>query len=431
MKAKTRPHSRPFSKATGRSRWPALAAHVNPIGNVRIAAVTAPGTCPIVVIGSGMAGYALIRRLREYRPDRAICLITADSGDVYSKPLLSNALAQRQIPSGLVQKSGIRLCAELNVELMAFCEAHEIDSGLRVVSTSSGKIAYGQLVLATGAHQRIILPSGAKPEWVHTVNSLHDYRHWYACLAGARRALIIGCGLIGCEFADDLMSHGMQVELVDPAPWPLSRLLPEQIGARLAEELARRGARLHMGTSVERLDKRGATFYATLGDGSTVETDLVLCATGLHPETALARSAKLEVARGVLVNRQLQTSDPDIHALGDCAETEAGLLPYVLPLMAQARCLAQILGGNEAVLTLDAMPVVVKTTSLRLVVCPPRHGVTGQWVVSGSGVDLTAIFQNHEGTALGFALSGTAIRRKRELEKLMPPLIAATPATAA
>lgn len=378
---------------------------------------------PVVVIGSGMAGYTFIRQLREYQKDRPICLITADGGEVYSKPLLSNALAQKHTPTSLVQKNGEEKATELNISLMARCEATRIDPVSRIVSTSRGDIAYDKLVLATGAHQRVFLPAGAQPEWIRTVNSLDDYTDWYARLEGARRVLLIGAGLIGCEFADDLLSHGVEVEMVDPAPWPLSRLLPEQMGRALSSALTRAGARLHMGTLVEEIVKSGSGFDVTLNDGMRIECDLVLSATGLVPETALAKSAGLEVGRGVLVNRQMQTSDPHIFALGDCSETEAGPLPYILPLMAQARCLAQVIAGKDSALKLKALPVIVKTTSLPLAICPPKGNAAGRWQVEGEGNDLTGIYYGLDETPLGFAVSGTSVDRKGELGKMMPPLL--------
>src|SRR5690606_28927841 len=133
-------------------------------------------------------------------------------------------------------------------------------------------------------------------------------------------------------------------------------------------------------------------FLATLDDGTQLRADRVLSATGLVPETALARSAGLACHVGVLVDRQLRSSDPNIYALGDCVETPAGYLPYILPIMSQARCLADVLAGKDTRLTLKAMPIMVKTTSLPIVVCPPREGSAGEWTVEGSGTDLTAMF---------------------------------------
>lgn len=379
----------------------------------------------VVVVGSGLSGYTVIRQLRQFDAERPVVLVTADGGEVYSKPLLSNALAKQQTPETMVQKQADDKAAELNVSLLKHCRVTAIDPDARVLETSRGEIAYDALVLATGAHQRVILPQAADPVWIDTVNSLDDYRRWYAKLQpGVEKVLLIGAGLIGCEFADDLMSRDIRVELVDTAPWPLSRLLPEQLGTALAEAFTESGAGLHMGRQVAKLERLpGGGFRATLDDGSIVEADLVLSAVGLVPETELARSAGLRVGQGVVVDQQLRTSDPHIYAMGDCAETSAGVLPYILPLMAQAKVLGQVLSGQEAVLTMKAMPVVVKTTSLRLVVCPPRSGADGIWRVQGAGRHLSAVFHEAAGDPLGFALAGDALSQKGVLSKTMPPLL--------
>lgn len=379
---------------------------------------------PLVVIGSGLSGYTFARQLREYDKQRALTLITADGAEVYSKPLLSNALAKQQTPETLVQKSGEQKAQELGITLMSRCRAQSIDRSARAVHTDRGDVAYSDLVLAIGARQRRILPAGAEPEWVDTVNSLDDYRRWYAKLDDTRRVLLIGAGLIGCEFADDLMSRGIVVELVDPAPWPLVRLLPREAGEALAEAFAASGATLHCGRTVASLARDGDGFVATLDDGTEVRADRVLSAAGLVPETGLARDAGLETAQGIVVDNRLQTSDPHIYAIGDCAQTPAGVLPYILPLMAQARALAQILAGRDIRLTMRAMPVIVKTTSLPVVVCPPAAGLSGEWRPQGEGWHWEAVFYDQQGNPCGFAVTGEALARKGALTKLMPPALA-------
>lgn len=380
---------------------------------------------PLVVIGSGLAGYTLVRQLREHDKTRLVTLITADGGEVYSKPLLSNALAKKQTPESMVQKRGDLKAAELGITLMARCRAEVIDAGARVVHTEHGAVPYSDLVLATGAHQHRLVPDGAEPEWVDTVNSLDDYRSWYRKLEAAERVLLIGAGLIGCEFADDLMSQGLEVELVDPAPWPLARFLPEEVGKALADAFEERGARLHMGRVVSHLTRRpDGGFLAVLDDGDQLRTDLVLSAVGLKPETALAASAGLSIEQGVCVGARLRSSDPHIYAVGDCAQTPAGVMPFILPLMAQARVLAQILAGRDVSLSMKAMPVVVKTTSLPVVVCPPPAGVRGEWRPQGRGRHWTAMYHSPNGTPAGFAVTGEALARKGELAKLMPPALA-------
>lgn len=391
---------------------------------------------PIVVVGSGLSGYTLIRQLRQYDAQRPIVLITADGGEVYSKPLLSNALAQEQTPDGMVRKSAEDKAAELNITLLLNrARATSIDPVARVIDTTCGDIRYHSLVLATGANQRVVLPDGAEPEWVNTVNSLDDYRRWYGKLGSSgKKVLLIGAGLIGCEFADDLTSRGMSVEMVDPMPWPLWRFLPERMGAALTDAFTQSGVSLHMGRYVAGLERNAdGRFRVTLSGGTLLEVDLVLSAVGLLPSTELARSAGLRVAQGIRVDRQMRTSDRRIYAMGDCAETKAGVQPFLLPLMAQARVLAQVLSGRDAALSMGAMPVTVKTTSLPLVVCPPRYydEKRGWWKFSGSGRDLAAVYHIGNSEPLGFVVSGEALKEKAAFTRQMPPLLAPSRRSAA
>lgn len=380
---------------------------------------------PIVVVGSGLGGYTLIRQLRQHDPARPVVLVTADGGEVYSKPLLSNALAKHQTPESMVQKSAEAKAAELDVRLINHCHVHAVDPDARCLDTSAGEIPYGDLVLATGARQRVIVPAAADARWIDSVNNLDDYRRWYAKLeSGVSHVLLIGAGLIGCEFADDLMHRGLRVTLVDPADWPLARLLPAALGRTLASALADNGADVRTGRHVAQLVRHGRGFTAKLDDGSRVHADLVLSAAGLVPETALARSAGLVVDQGVRVDHRLRTSDPHIHAIGDCAQTPAGVQPYILPLMAQARVLAQVLAGGDARLAMKAMPVVVKTTSLPLTVCPPAAGSAGRWEIDGHGRHLRAVFRGDDDAPLGFALAGDSTAERAELGRQLPPLLA-------
>lgn len=381
---------------------------------------------PLVIVGSGTAGYTLARQFRALDSTRPLIVLTADGGEAYSKPLLSNALAKGQTPASLVMKPAAAQAEAFGCELHTWTRVTAIDRAARRLHTTRGEFAYGDLVLALGAEQRPPLPPGAEPGWVQTVNSLDDFGRWYESLVDARRVLLIGAGLIGCEFADDLMSHGLDVELVDPAPWPLSRLLPEAAGRALEAALTERGARLHLGRSLSALAREEAgQFTATLDDGQCLQVDRVLSATGLRPATALASEAGLACGLGIRVDRQLRSSDPHIHAIGDCAETPAGFLPYILPIMAQARTLADVLAGKGGLLAMKAMPVMVKTTSLRIAVCPPRAGAEGEWRLSGEGRDLEAVFHGPDGTPLGFVVTGRRIARQAELARDMPPLIAA------
>ena len=373
-----------------------------------------------VIIGSGLGGYTLARELRKLAPAQAITMVSADGGEFYSKPMLSAAFAQGKDIKALTQKSAAQMEAELGLKVLTRTRVAAIDRQNRRVELAGGEaIGYDQLVLALGADPRSYQVPGWEEVTIHTVNDLDSYAVWRDGLIPQGRVLLIGAGLIGCEFANDLTAAGQTVSVVDPAPWPLGRLLPRELGEEVRTALAGAGVTFHLGRSVVRLEPG----RAILDDGAVVEFDKALSAIGLLPRTALAVAAGLQVDKGVVVDAWLRTSDPAIYAIGDCAQTSAGPLPFVAPLMAEAKVLAATLAGTETRLALPALPVVVKTPALPVAVCPPPPGMAGEWRVSGEGRDRKALFLGEGGKPLGFALSGSLTAERQALAKEMPPLL--------
>ena len=373
-----------------------------------------------VIIGSGLGGYTLARGLRKLAPAQAITLVSADGGEFYSKPMLSAALTQGKDIKALTQKSASQMATELGIRVLTRTRVTSIDRQNHRVELAGGEgLAYDQLVLALGADPRPYQVPGSEVITIHTVNDLDGYAVWRDGLIPQGRVLLIGAGLIGCEFANDLVAAGQRVAVVDPAPWPLGRLLPRELGEELQAALSQAGVSFHLGRSVARLEPG----RATLDDGTVVEFDKALSAIGLLPRIALAAAAGLRVDKGIVVDATLRTSDPAIYALGDCAQTSAGPLPFVAPLMAEAKALAVTLSGTETRLALPALPVVVKTPSLPVAVCPPPPGVAGEWQISGEGRDRKALFQGVDGKPLGFALSGGLTAERQALAKEMPSLL--------
>lgn len=375
----------------------------------------------LVIIGGGLAGYALARETRKRDQVRPITLITADSGEVYAKPSLSSALRHGKSPDALVQKSAARIAAELNLIVRPHRRVTAIDRAARRLTLDDGAtLDYAQLALAIGADPRPCPTPGAAAVPVASVNDLEDYRRWRADLAPGQTVLLIGAGLIGCEFADDLALAGHPVILVDPSPWPLARFFPQALGVALQTAMEGRGVRFHFGRSLTRIEPG----LAVLDDGAEVRFDRALAAIGLVARTELAAAAGLTVDRGgIVVDRLLRTNDPNIYALGDCALTPAGPLPFVAPLLAEAKALATTLTGTPTPLTLPALPVVVKT-GLAAVACPAPPGAVGTWSVTGAGADLTARFEGPDGALLGFALTGAAAAQQRALAPLAPVVLA-------
>ncbi len=380
----------------------------------------------IVIVGTGLAGYNTARELRRLEAGRRLplAIVTRDDGRFYSKPDLSVALARGKAPDELALAGPEEMAAQLEAEILTRTTVARIDRERRAIELEDGRgIAYGRLVLALGADPiRLPLAGDAAGE-VLSVNDLAGYARFRERLDGHERVAILGAGLIGCEFANDLAAAGHAVTVVDPAPWPLARFLPEPAGRRLERELAGLGVTWRFGVTAERVDRVDGALALRLSDGSAVTADVALSAVGLRPRTALAAAAGLEVRRGIVVDRLLRTSDPAIHALGDCAEVEGLVLPFVMPLVQEARALARTLAGEPTPVRFPAMPVAVKTPAHPVVVAPPPEGAEGAWEVAEDDAGVRALYRGPTGRLLGFALTGAHVKERPALARELPPVL--------
>ena len=371
----------------------------------------------IVIVGSGLAGYTLLKEIRKRDAVSPATLVTADDGAFYSKPNLSNALAAGKAASALAGASAEKMASDLNATVLARTRVTSVDTGARLLRTPRGDIAYARLVLALGADP---IPHGLQGDAANevlAVNDLADYAAFRAAIDGRARVAVLGGGLIGCEFANDLAHAGYAVDVVHLGGWPLERLLPVEAGERLADSLAALGVHWHFGRSGQRVDRAKQGYRVTLDDGETIETDVVLSAIGLKPRTQLAQAASIAAGRGIRVNRLLETSAPDVYAMGDCAEVDGLVLPYVQPLMVQARALAATLTGTPTSVVYPAMPVMVKTPVHPVAVLPPKPGAAGGWKVECGDTGVCALHVDEAGRLQGFALTGSATGRRNALVK--------------
>lgn len=376
---------------------------------------------PLVIVGSGLAGYNLAREFRKLDKETPLVVVSRDHAGFYSKPMLSNALAGKKTAATLVMKAAEKMREELNATLYATTELRRLDTAAQTLELASGEtIVYGKLALALGADPiRLPLQGDAEPE-VMSVNDLDDYARFAERLEGADTVAILGGGLIGCEFANDLLHRGVAPTVIDVADRLLSRLLPPEASGRLYEKLEAAGVAFRLGVSASRVDRDGAGYQLTLSDGSRLYADRVLSAIGLKPRTALASAAGIAVQRGITTDRLLATSAPHVYALGDCAEVAGLSLPFVLPLMAQTRALAATLAGTPTPVVYPAMPVTVKTPACPTVVCPPLPGAAGSWNVEMDEGGCTARFIAPDGRLLGFALLGAAVSQRQALVVQVP-----------
>ena len=382
---------------------------------------------PLVIIGTGLAGYNLAREFRKLDTETPLLLITADDGRSYSKPMLSTGFAMNKDADALGMTVAGPMAIQLNAEIRTHTKVTRLDPASRRVWIGSEPVPYRDLVIAWGAQTINVPVAGDAQEAIFPINDLLDYGRFREAAQGKRRVLILGAGLIGCEFANDLLHGGYEVELVAPCEQIMPSLLPVEPAAAVQRGLESLGARFHLGPVLERLERDDDELVAQLSDGQKIPCDLVVSAVGLRPRTELAEAAGMQVSRGIEVDRLLQTSAEHVYALGDCAEVEGLNLLYVMPLMSGVRALARTLTGQPTPVTYGPMPITVKTPVCPLVVSPPAAGSEGSWSVEGEGNDLTALFQDREGRLLGYALTGTAVQQRLALNKQLPPVLAELP----
>lgn len=377
---------------------------------------------PIVIVGTGLSGYSLVRELRKLDKTAPVVMVTADDGVNYSKPMLSTGFTKGKDAEGLAQGDTRAMAEQLSVDIRTYSTVTGIDTGARELVLGDERLAYSKLVLAWGADVIRLGLDGDGLDRVYSINDLLDYRAFRKALEGGKRVAIMGAGLIGCEFANDLRNGGYEVDVIAPDAAVMPSLLPEAAANAVQQELQALGVNFHLGTVVQRVDRDGQGVKLALANGDTLAADLVVSAVGLRPRTELARAAGIEAGRGIVVNRALETSAPDVYALGDCAEVDGQVLLYVLPLMACARALAKTLTGERTEVSYGAMPVMIKTPCCPTAVCPPPAGEEGEWDIEQEGSDVKARFLSPSGEVLGFAVTGRFAVEKQALSREVPPI---------
>lgn len=362
----------------------------------------------VVIVGAGVAGWSVAEAIRRREPTRPVLLVSACHGLVYPKPAISMALAMGKQPEDLIDADAASKAAEINIEVRTDTRIIKMDTQRRRLTTVQGAIRYGKLVLALGAHQRVLPLEGDGADEVVRVNDLGTYKALRAKMTpDVKHVTILGAGLIGCEFADDMTSAGYAVTVIDPANRPLERLVPSAMSSELTNRLHEKGVDWRLASTMVSLTKSDNGYVAMLDDGETLETDIVLSAAGLVPNTQLAVKAGLVTDVGVAVDNAMRTSDEHIYAVGDCASLSGQVFAYIEPIRRQAEAIAaDIAGSRERFMPLPPL-VKVKTPTMPISVCRPAGVVSDDdWVaIEEKGSSLHFEIAGAD-TIAGFALAG-------------------------
>lgn len=383
---------------------------------------------PVVIIGTGMSGYSTAKEFRKHDSDTPLLMMSASDGRAYSKPMLSTGFTRKVEADALATASAAEMGTQLNMKVMTDAQVVAIDAQTHTVSLDGGEmIRYAALVLAQGSE--VIEPplEGNALDRVYAVNDLQDYARFRSALrdGDVKKVVIIGAGLIGSEFANDLLNGGYEIEAVDPLAHVLPTLLPAEAGKAVQAALEENGVRYHFGTVAKTINRadNGQGLVVKMANGVEVHTDIVVSAVGVRPCVALAKRSGIKTERGIVANRLLETSAKDVYTLGDCAEVEGLVLYYVAPLTACARALGRTLSGTPTEVVYPAMPITIKVPCCPVVVSPPPKNAQGAWQIEKDGHDVCGEFRNNEGKLLGFALTGKRISDKIRLQKELPPVL--------
>lgn len=375
---------------------------------------------PIIIIGTGLAGYQLAREFRKLDSTTPLLLITADEGNFYPKPQLSTAKTQGKTASSLVTADAASMEKQLQATIRTHSPVKAIDSTNKSILLTDEKLNYSQLVLACGADVLKAPLQGNAVEKVLSINHLYHYAMFESLIKNKKNIVILGAGLIGCEFANDLSNANFNVHLIAPDKSLLERFLPSKIGNLLQEALEKNGVNFHLNTTVKTINENNDTFLLGLSNGKVLETEFVLSAIGLTPHLELAKTAHLVTNRGIQVNRFLETSQPDIYAIGDCAEVEGHVLPFISPILTCAKALAKTLTGQRTAVDYPAMPITVKTHLFPIVICPPPLNQPGEWEITIKDNAVRALFFDKTRQLHGFVLTNEAVKERMTLVKQIP-----------
>lgn len=301
----------------------------------------------LVLIGNGMAGMRAIEEIVERAPGRfAITVFGAEPHGNYDRIQLSPMLAGEKEFASIVLH-GHDWYERNRIVLHAGTKIVAIDRDAReVISESGTRTSYDQLVLATGSLPVMLPIEGAALPGVLTFRTVADVEAMQRAAAKGGRAVVIGGGLLGLEAAYGLKRRGMDVTVLHLMPHLMERQLDPVAGAMLKQDLARRGIEIITNATTEAVRGANHVTGVVLTDGREIAADLVVMAVGIRPNIELARGCGLAVNRGVEVDDRLATSDPAIHAIGECVEHRGAVFGLVAPLYDMARVLAARLCGD-------------------------------------------------------------------------------------
>ncbi|RIO53802.1 nitrite reductase large subunit NirB [Staphylococcus pasteuri] len=302
----------------------------------------------LVMIGNGMAGLRTIEEILERDDERFdITIIGKEPYPNYNRIMLSNILQNKMSVEETIMNS-YDWYDEHNIQLINNDPAIKIDRNKQKVMTESGiEVDYDQCIFATGSKAFVLPIKGTDFPSVIGWRTIDDTKRMMEIAKSKKHAIVIGGGLLGLECARGLLDQGMEVTVIHLAEWLMEMQLDAKAGQMLKADLEKQGMNFELQANTKEILGEEDVEAVRLADGRVLEADLVVMAVGIRPYTELAKQSDLEVNRGIVVNDMMQTSDPNIYAVGECAEHQGKVYGLVAPLYEQGKVLADYLTDND------------------------------------------------------------------------------------
>lgn len=408
----------------------------------------------LVVVGNGMAGARVVEEILTRTPDRFdIVMFGAEPYGNYNRILLSNVLNGSQTateiflnPLAWYVDNGIRLHAgikatridrERRVVVGAPLERDALAYGANAMTATDAPVIvepYDDVIIATGSRPFVPPMEGFGGSGTFLFRTLDDCSRIAECAKANRRATVIGGGLLGLEAARGLLTHGVEVTVLEAAPQLMVAQLDAEAGDMLRKTIEAMGIRVLCHTITTRIARvNGRVTHLEFADGSTLDTDMVVVSAGIRPITELAEASGLAVNKGIVCDDQMRTSDPAIFSLGECVEHRGQLYGLVDPIWEQAKVLADVITGlcPEAAYLGSKVGTKLKVMGVELasmgdtkpanvddeivVYREPRHGVYKKLIIRAGKIAGAILLGDVEsaGTLMQMFLAGTPAPDRR------------------
>lgn len=301
----------------------------------------------LVVVGNGMAGVACVEQILKHAPRFEITIFGDETHVNYNRILLSSVLAGEKA-SDEIALNPLEWYRRNNIRLHVGERVTDVDPVLKTVTTQHGAVvSFDTLLVATGSSPLMPPIEGLDKDGVFVFRTLDDTRGLLARAGCGVKAVVIGGGLLGLEAARGLQVQGCDVTVVHLMDTLMERQLDAIGSFYLKTKMEALGMQVLLGRSTKKILGGDKTEGVAFADGSRLDADLVVVAAGIRPNVELGRRAGLRINRGIVVNDHMETSHPDIFAVGECAEHNGICYGLVAPLVEQGKVLAATITGNK------------------------------------------------------------------------------------